>query len=196
MTNDTHDEPFDAKGVVCLHDNRLHRVVGGMEFDGPGLAVVGFDRGLPVHQGNDRLAIPRRLLLLHDDHITGENPIVAHGLALHPQREGLAASHHALRDIDPFRLRDRFDRFARRNDACELDLRSPEGIQQQFRHPGDAPGAVLVPDDRTTRGLELVGQLRLGQPELESSLAEVRSTHVTNGHIDERACQVRPPKAL
>lgn len=65
----TEDEPFDAKGIGIFYDNRLHHVVGGMQFDRSRFPVIDLNRGLSVHQRNHRLTISSGCLLLHDNNI-------------------------------------------------------------------------------------------------------------------------------
>jgi hypothetical protein len=53
------------KGIGLFNQNRLQGVVRRMQFNRARLPVIGLDRGLAIHQGNDGLAIPGRALLLH-----------------------------------------------------------------------------------------------------------------------------------
>lgn len=84
MSNHPEDEPFDAKGIGLFYDNRLHRVVGGMQFDRSRFPVIDHNRGLSVHQRNHCLTISSGCLLLHDNNIVWVNPVVAHRVSLHP----------------------------------------------------------------------------------------------------------------
>jgi hypothetical protein len=78
MTHHSDYDVLNVKDIGLLHDNRLQGVVRRMQLHHPRLALVGLDRGLAIHQGNDGLPVPSRALLLHHDHIARENSLIAH----------------------------------------------------------------------------------------------------------------------
>src|SRR5688500_6600737 len=56
-------------------------------------------------------------LLMHHNHVTGGNAIIAHGRPLHPQGKRVASPEHRLGYLDTFRLGDGLDGIAGGDDA-------------------------------------------------------------------------------
>ena len=177
MADDPDDHAFDLEGIGVPHHDRLHQVVGGMEFDGSRLVVVDLDRGVPVHEGNDRLTIPCGGLLLHDDHISWENPIVSHRGPLHAQREGIPTTQHALGDFDSFRLWDRLDGFAGCDHTSHLNVSCSQVLQGDFSHPRDAAAAIFIPNHRPASRAQLLGELTLSEMKELSGLTKLCRSH-------------------
>ena len=94
-----------------------------MQLDAPRLAVVLLDRRLLIHERDDGLAVPGRGLLVHDHEVTRQNAFVAHGFALHPQREVLPTARHGGRHVHQLCLGNRLDRIAGGHNAGHGKLR-------------------------------------------------------------------------
>ena len=96
MANHTYHDALDLKRIVVVHEDRLHGLVGGMEFDDSILALIGLDGRVPTHQGYHCMSVPCRGLFLHDHHIAWQNSFISHGLAFHAQGKGVATLHMFL----------------------------------------------------------------------------------------------------
>ncbi len=200
ITDDSDDEAFDAKRIRRFDRNRFHCVIGRTQLDRGAFAVIGFDRGVIVDDGNHRLAVPGRVLFLDDDEIAGKNAFVPHRLSLDPQGKRFAAPLHAGRDFNEFGLRNRFDGVTRRHQSREWNVRrSREVIDGQSDGKGDLMGADFVARDGLASGFQPLGQLFLSEPKGLTCGFEIYGMHVTNRYIAERACQgevIRPAGML
>lgn len=71
MTNHADYDAFDAEGVILFHDDRLHPIVGRVEFYRHCCSMIGLNRGFPMDQGDQGLAVAGGAWLLHHDDIAG-----------------------------------------------------------------------------------------------------------------------------
>src|SRR5512134_988445 len=189
MSNHADEHSFNVKLVSRLHEDRLHRRIGGMQFDVLRLFEIGLDRGLTVDQRHNGLTVLGRLLFAHDNEIAGKNALVFHRLPFHAQGEGLSPLQHAGWHIDEFRLLYRFDRKTRRNDTGHWNLRHPaQPIDRHFDHAGNPTHPGFVPRNRHTGGVERISELLLRQTESLTNAFEIGRLHdVTNGYIPDEA---------
>jgi hypothetical protein len=49
MAKHPDDNAFDLEGISRFHEDRLHRLIGWMEFHGSGSPVIGLNRRLAIH---------------------------------------------------------------------------------------------------------------------------------------------------
>lgn len=196
MPNDAHDDPFDLEGIGVFDDDRLHHVVGRLELDHATLAAIGLDRRLPIHEGNDGLAVSDRRLFLDDDHVSGKDPLIPHRLAFHPQGKGLATPDHALGNFHGLGLWNRLNGRSGGHDPSYLQM-PPDQIEQgDFRQARDTATPVFIANDRAPCSFELFGKLVLCEAEELTGLTELGRPHSDQwSHMPKEPVKVAGPGA-
>jgi hypothetical protein len=61
MTNHPDHDALDVESISLLDQNRFQSVIRRMQLNRFRFAIVGLDRGLAIHQGNDGLPVPRSM---------------------------------------------------------------------------------------------------------------------------------------
>src|SRR5438132_12993201 len=99
-----HEPPLDVD-LVGAEDAGLVVGVGGLQGDGGALLAQALEgRLLLLDQGDDDVAVLRRVAALADDDVALVDAGIDHGIALDLEREMLASAHHLRRHGDILRV--------------------------------------------------------------------------------------------
>ena len=146
--------------------------------------MVGLDRRIAVQQRDHSLAVSGHILFLHDHHIAGKDPVIAHGGPLDPQGEGVSSAEHAFGDLNAFSLGDGFDGIAGGDRSDQWNSgRWSDGLQSHFDDAGDGAGPALIASNGQPLAFELIRKPLLGETKSESGAFKFLRRHVSNGYI-------------
>ena len=140
-----------------------------------------FQGSFLIQERNDRLPIPGGGLFLNNHQIPGQDAVIPHRLTLHFQRKGSAIAPHGGGYFHEFRLGDGLNGIPRGDKTRHGNTRKRgELLDGHFHSPRDLMCPAFVACDGHSGGVQLLGELFLGEAEGFPGLFEGFGVHVTN----------------